>query len=57
MRTKITTSLGYSLLMTAAVVGAIFAKSSVDLSEIAQFMVLAAGAVSLMLMTRTRPSK
>jgi hypothetical protein len=57
MRAKITTSLGYSLLTVAGLTWAIYAKGAMNLPEVAQLVVLAAGAVSLLLVTRVRPNK
>jgi predicted membrane channel-forming protein YqfA (hemolysin III family) len=57
MRAKLTTSLGYSLLIAAAVAGVIYAKTSLDFSEIAQFAVFAAGALALLVMTSGRRVK
>ena len=57
MRARITTSLGYSLLTAAALAGAIYANKAVNFSEIAQFVILGAGAVALLLMTHARSTK
>jgi hypothetical protein len=57
MRAKITTSLGYTLLTGAAIGGLIYTKTDFNYAQIAQFMVLGAGAVALLLMTRQRSAK
>lgn len=57
MRAKITTSLGYSLLTVAAVAGFASANTQLNFLQFAQLAVLGAGAVALLLVTRTRSTK
>jgi hypothetical protein len=57
MRTKLITTLGYTLLGAVAVVMALSWETSINFSEVVQLAVFAAGATSLFLMTQTRSHK
>lgn len=57
MRANLTTSLGYTLLTAAAVGGVVSGQIGLNFSSIAQFAVFGAGALALLLITRTASPK